>query len=399
MGNTGLGLLKRGRLAIALLVALGAVGAAVPASSGAAVAVGIADSEPSTFDSPLWAGQNVVRLRVIVPYDIATRPATDPRRKEFEEWLSKFNAFRVTHSEATINVGFERINIKEPERPGFGHAPDEATYRAAFKAFVTAYSSYLTYMRIDPWNEPNFNPGNGSRALLPGGVYYLDEAGGGCDTETPFVSNCGPRMAAYYYRWAQTECPTCYLEAGEFAGTTGYDYIQKYKRHLGTFRPDVWGVHNYSDVASFQVSGSHDAVELKNMLGELFCTETSTSGVSLGSQHCNSYSNWKSGEVWVTATAAVYSFRCSEHPTISCPAGSNHKVYGETSQCNAAAYMLRWGNIDSRINRVYHYTYMDVSSFNLDGGDDSGLVSGDGLTARKAYYVFRDRNESESCPY
>jgi hypothetical protein len=383
-------------LLAATLVSIAALGASAPTGANALV-VGIADSEPSTFDSPLWAGQEVVRLRVIVPYDIGTRAASDPRKKEFEEWLTKFDAFRLTHSAATINVGFERINTKEETHPRFGYAPTEAEYRKAISSFVSAYSSRLSYMRIDPWNEPNYDPGNGSRPLLPDGVHYLYETGGSCDSESPSVKSCGPRMAAFYYRWAREECATCYLEAGEFAGTTGYDYIQKYKRGLGATRPDVWGVHNYSDVASFQVSGSHDAVELKNMLGEIMCDETSTSGVDLGVEHCNSYSNWASGEVWVTATGAYYSFKCSEHPSVPCPPGATYKVYGETSQCNAAAYMMRWGNIDSRIKRVYQYTYMDVSSANPGGGDDTGTVSGDGKTARKAYYVFRDANEE--CVY
>jgi hypothetical protein len=387
---------RRPLLSALIAVAAVAVAMGVMASSASALAVGIADSESSTFTSPLWAGQNVIRARVIVPYDVATRPSTDAKRRSFEDWLSKFEAFRASHTDATINVGLERVT--ESTRPGYGHAPDETTYRNAFAAFKSAYSAYLPHMRIDTWNEPNFNPGNGSRALLPGGQYYLDDSAGGCNGSTPLVANCGPRMAAYYYRWAEVDCPTCNLEAGDFAGTTGYDYIQKYKFHLATHRPSVWGVHDYSDVAAYQISGDHDATELKSMLGEIFCTTTSTAGYDLGAQHCADYNtNWASGEIWDTATAAVYSFKCSKHPTLNCPAGTTNVVYGETSQCNAAAFMMRFGNIDSRIARVYQYTYMDPNANNLAADDETGLVNGAGTVARKAYYVIRDR--AQSCVY
>jgi hypothetical protein len=379
------------RSLLATAAVIGAAFAALPASAGA-LAVGIADSESSTFTSPLWPGQNVIRLRVIVPYDIAKRSTTDSRRASFQDWLNKFEAFRATHPDATINVGFERIT--QSNIPGYGHAPDETTYRSAFAAFRSAYGAYFGHMRIDPWNEPNHNPEDGSRARLPGGVYFLDQSDGGCNTSTPLVANCGARMAAYYYRWARVDCPTCSLEAGDFAGTEGYDYIQKYKYHLSTYRPDVWAVHNYSDVATYQISGSTNATELKEMLGELYCTSTSTAGYSLGVQHCADYgTNWSSGELWVTATGAAYSFACSKHKVLGCPDNS-WVVKGEQSQCNAAAFIMRFGNIDSRITRVYQYTFMDPNYNNLGVDDETGVVNGTGTVARKAYYVIRNRNQT-----
>jgi hypothetical protein len=337
-------------------------------------AQGIADSGETTFSSPLWAGLNVIRARVIVPYDVALRPASDARRQQFEAWLS--NAESVG---ATRNVGLARI--PEPDRPGYGKAPDETTYRDAFKAFVAAYGTRVD--AIGPWNEPNFHPTDGSRALLPGGQYYLDDPDGGCDTANPLVANCGPRMAAYYYRWAAVDCPTCLLAAGEFAGTQSSNYIQKYKRHLGEHRPNLWSVHNYADVIRYQVSGDNDAAELKTFLRELYCT---------AGNHCVAgQTDWSSGNLWIGATGAYYQLDCSTH-NVPCDPGTNVHVLGETSQCQAAAFINRFSNLSGKITRIYFYTFTDGRS-----GDNTGIVNSAGTTARKAYYAVRDR--AESCIY
>lgn len=341
------------------------------AGSGGGVAVGIADSEAATFASSLWPGLGVIRLRVIVPYDVALRPPTDPRRQRFDAWLA------AAPATASLNVGLQRIN--ERDHPGYGHAPDEAHYRAAFRAFVAAYHDQLHRMRIDPWNEPNFNPGNGSRPLLPGGTYYLDNPEGGCGRARPTVADCGPRMAAYYYRWAEVDCPDCLLEAGEFAGTQGWLYVQRYKQHLGPHRPRVWGVHNYADVIRFQVSHVHRPAELNNFLRELYCEAGS---------HCNSHTRWTSGVLWVTATGANYSLACAGHPGLHCADG-HFRVLGEASQCDAAAFILRFANVDRRITRIYFYTFMDGS--NPRSSDDTGIVDPDGLAPRKAYRVIKNR--------
>lgn len=341
------------------------------------IAVGIADSDASTFASPLWADSGVIRLRVIVPYDVATRPTSDPRRQEFDTWLA------AAPANATLNIGLHRIN--EPDRPGYGHAPDEQTYRDAFAAFRSQYAAYLSRMRIDPWNEPNFNPNNGSRPLLPGGKYYLDDPNGACAASSPTVASCGPRMAAYYYRWAAVDCRKCQLEAGDFAGTQSSVYIQRYKRHLGDHRPKVWAIHNYADVIRYQVSNEHEPAELKTFLREIYC---------LPGHHCTEDTNWSSGVVWVTATAANYSLACSGHPGLNCPAGQV-KVLGSANQCRAAAFIMRFGNVDPRVTRVYFYTFMDGSDPTTS--DDTGLVSKDGLTPRRAYHVLRDR--AKSCTF
>ena len=56
---------------------------------------------------------------------------------------------------------------------------------------------------------------------------------------------------------------------------------------------------------------------------------------------------------------------------------------------------MRWASIDPRITRAYFYTFMDGSS--PAHSDDTGLVSRDGLTPRKAYSVIRQR--ATTCPF
>ncbi|MGS2617776.1 hypothetical protein ACVCAH_25120 [Micromonospora sp. LZ34] len=348
--------------------------ASTQAAAAGTHAQGIADSGESTFASPLWPGLNVIRGRVIVPYDVALRPASDARRQKFEAWLANAENAGVTR-----NVGLARI--PEPDRPGYGRAPDEATYRNAFAAFIAAFGARVD--AIGPWNEPNFRPTDGSRLLLPGGQYYLDDPGGGCNGANPLVANCGPRMAAYYYRWAAVDCPSCLLAAGEFAGTQSSDYVQKYKRHLGTHRPNLWSVHNYADVIRYQVSGEHTPAELNNFLDELYCA---------GSHHCvPGQTDWSSGNVWISETGAYYQLDCRTH-NVSCDPGTNVHVLGETSQCQAAAFINRFSNVSGKITRIYFYTFTDGRS-----GDNTGIVNAAGTAPRKAYYVVRDR--AESCTY
>jgi hypothetical protein len=137
-------------------------------------------------------------------------------------------------------------------------------------------------------------------------------------------------------------------------------------------------------VIRYQVSNDHSPDELHTFLRELYC---------LPGHHCTSSTSWSSGVLWVTATGANYSLACSGHPGLDCPDGQV-KVLGEDNQCRAAAFIMRWGNIDPRITRVYFYTFMDGS--NPATSDDTGLINRDGVTPRKAYTVLKNR--LTTCP-
>lgn len=352
-------------VAVAASVTAAALPIELPAQAATTHAQGIADSGAGTFDSPLWRGLNVRHVRAIVPYDVARRHSDDGRRRDFEAWLVKAKA-----AGASVNVGLARI-VGE----GQGHAPNEQNYRTAFRAFVSTYGHQVDV--IGPWNEPNYRPRDGSRAILPGGHGYLDDPGGGCIGPRPTVATCGPRMAAYYYRWAAADCPRCKLAAGEFAGTQSSKYLQAYKLHLGHQRPALWSVHNYADIIRFQISHQHKPAELRNFLRELYCQP---------GNHCiTGKTDWLSGHVWIGATGAYYQLDCTSHE-ITCEPTQKVRILGENSQCKAAAFINRLPNVSPRITRIYTYTFTDGRS-----GDNTGIVDATGSTPRKAYNVLRDR--------
>jgi len=116
----------------------------------------------------------------------------------------------------------------------------------------------------------------------------------------------------------------------------------------GTERP------RSSPVVRYQVSGDHEPVDLKTFLREIYCQT---------GNHCTKETSWTSGVLWVTATGANYTLACSGHPGLHCPAG----------QCRAAAFIMRFANVDPRTTRVYFHTVMDGSS--PASGDDTGLVA------------------------
>ena len=352
---------KAGMLA-ALAIMLGVITMLAPAADAQPTVQGIADSGPRTFKSPLWHGLNVRHVRAIVPYNVALLPERNNRRHDFEEWL-----FRAKAAGASVNVGLGRIK----QGPGRGHAPDERTYRRAFRAFVSRYGRIVD--TIGPWNEPNFRPNREQRLLLPDRRHFLDDPNAGC--ARPTVNNCGPRLAAYYYRWAAHDCRRCTLAAGEFAGTQSSNYVQKYKLHLGPRHPAVWSVHNYADVIRFQVRNNHQAAELRMFVRELYC---------LRGNHCiRGKTTWTSGQLWIGAVGAYYQLDCHAH-RVSCTPGRRVHVFGPISQCRAAAFINRLPGISSKITRIYYYTFSDRRT-----GDNTGLVAAG--SGRPAYAVIRDR--------
>ncbi len=401
-GGTGVGRMSLARTWAWFLAVL-AMTALLPLPAQAATAAqGIADSEASTFMSPLWPGLNVRFVRGIAPYDIALLGDKDPnhpRVRSFEGWLNAAKASRQSVGRpVALNVGLERIT--DPERAGYGSAPDEATYKRAFLRFRDKYIRGAPYRGlvtvVGPWNEPNYKPdgpgrgGSGSRARLPGGRYFLDDPDGGCDEAQPRARHCGPRMAAYYWRWARRICPECTLAAGEFAGTRSSKYIQRYKHHLGAHGPKgnvkLWSVHNIADVIRYQVEGDHDAAELKNFLDEIYCR--GKEGVQ---NDCTGSTKWASGNMWIGSTSPYYSLACTQDRMQrgKCkPGDKTLPGIGEDSQCRAAAFINRFANLDPRITRTYIYTFADP------GGEDSGIVDPSGTRARKAYAVVRDRAQA-----
>lgn len=158
-------------------------------------AVGISDSDAETFTHPAWDGLNVKRARVVVPYDVAQRPANDARRLKFEAWLQATAAKAV---EPYVTLGPSDLR---KAANGKYLAPTDVEFRAAFESF---HATYPAITLVGAWNEPNF-----PNSVLQSGV-PLDQPT--CASED--LENCGPLRAAFYYRLVVSICPDCTVAAG-----------------------------------------------------------------------------------------------------------------------------------------------------------------------------------------
>lgn len=272
-----------------------AVMAAVGASSANATpTIGIHQSYidvagRDVFASPNWPQLGVGVVRVVVPWDIATR-STDPNNRiaQFQAWL---RAAGAAGEQPFVVFGQSELSVNAY---GNYQAPYSGTFRGAVDRFLqlygprsTAQAQYGTYVRIiGAWNEPNFDsasvPGGPSNANteLPGntGDYLSHDPGvgradflGDCSSGAT-TSTCGPLLAAYYWKdvydaFQAINCaslnPTCALVAGEFdstpndrnqsSGTPGYwDAYAHYIASFGTVRPAIWGFHGHHDASVWE---------------------------------------------------------------------------------------------------------------------------------------------------
>jgi hypothetical protein len=301
-------------------------------AAAANFAVGISDSDPETFTHPAWSELNVKRARVVVPYDVAQRPASDARRQQFETWLATAQGAGV---EPYVTLGPSALH---EGKGGRYLAPSAGAYESAFVAFRQAWPSIEL---VGAWNEPNF-----PNSVLKSGV-PLERAT--CKTET--LARCGPMLAAFYWRLANKHCPGCTVVAGEFTGAPSSAYWGAYKKYLRDHRPKVWSVHPHNDANRFQAGGHHC------QKGDAKCTT-------------RSFVKWLNGlgpsfadaHVWLTEVGA-YRRNADGH------------VFSEKSQRDAVAFILRLPQMSSRITRIYYYNLQNACGAHSCPVQDRGLIA------------------------
>jgi len=294
-----------------LLALLGAV----PAS---ALELGISDSDSSTLSEPLWSGLGITRVRIVVPYDVATTNGTAgaQRRGDFEQYLASAGRAGVTPL-----VVF--ASSQDVRAPGTGDplAPSADEFAAAFAAFRTRYPNVTT---IAPWNEPNNR-----------------------DTSN-YALGSQPQLAAQYWLRAQQICPSaCTLVAGDFAGIPGDDaYVDAYQAELAAngAAPAVWAFHAYTDVNRFQVVGASDAPVTRYYLSKL-------------------QGPWAGARIWIDEVGARYR-------------DASGLVWGDVSQRDSAGLLLGLATLDPRVEAVYYYNYSNRCATAAGCAvQDRGLVS------------------------
>ncbi|MBB4662792.1 hypothetical protein [Conexibacter arvalis] len=299
-------------LAVALVAAL-----AMTTATAGAVEIGISDSDEETLAEPYWNGLNVNRVRVVLPYDVATAPersAGARRRARFERYLAA-----AAPKGVDVMVAFSAS--QEVRAPGSGYpvAPTADQFAAGFAAFRARYPQVRT---IAPWNEPN----------------NVDAR------QYPLSGD--PALAAQYWLRAKAICPTdCLLVAGDFAGIPGDDaYVDAYQAALGDARPDVWAFHAHSDINAFQAGGPDSARISRYYLSKF-------------------QGPWANARIWIDEIGARF----------RAPDGV---VWGDASQAQATSFLLGLATLDPRIDAIYYYNYSNRCAMPIRcAQQDRGLVS------------------------
>jgi hypothetical protein len=199
----------------------------VPATSHAAVAIGIGDQSPSMFGESNFQALKLKQARLIVPYDTVSVRAD---RDVTDAWI---NAARS----AGVNplVSFEHSRVSPKKRPSV------AEYTTAIKAFRARYPSINTYSAFNEANhqsQPTFHH---------------------------------PKLAAQYYNALRANCRGCQIVALDVLDQGGMAaYVEKFKKYAK--KPKIWGLHNYRDTNRNRTSGTSSLLSITK--GKVWLTET-----------------------------------------------------------------------------------------------------------------------------
>jgi hypothetical protein len=295
-------------LASALALALACLLAAAPAADRARAArapkaraashylVGVGDEYAEMFANPLWQQLHTKIARYIAPYDaVAHRDslanATGWIRAAEEQGAQILVAFY--HSEHTPTT-----------------LPSVDAYRRDVQKFVKRFPNVRQYQA---WDEAN-------RGNIP---HYLS---------SPSAS-----ATARYYQALKRACTTCtvigldVLDQANISSTL--EYIAEFKRevgHLRTVMPNIWGMHDYSDVNRLESWRTHEV------------------GRALG------------GTVWLTETGGIVQFG---------GAFPNHNGSGLSRAAKVLDYTFGLASSYARIKRLYIYNWTGgVNSTRFDAG-------------------------------
>ena len=186
-------------------------GAALPATAGAKLLVGISDQGTGMFSQPRFQNLNLSIARYFAPWNAAIM-GNKSQLNAAKSWVNDALADGV---EPMISLGGNGSYI-----------PTVKQYKAGVKAFMRAVPKVHTYAA---WNEPDW-------------VYR------------PALAR-NPGLAAGYFNALVQDCRHCTNVAGEVylpANQLG-SYLRAYIRGLH-YRPSAWALHNYYDVRTHTTS-------------------------------------------------------------------------------------------------------------------------------------------------
>ena len=269
-----------------------------------ALVAGIGDQNSTSFSDPHFKALHVKRTRLITPWNaILTRDG----KFQIKNWMAA-----VKRAKLTPLVAFN------PTRgtvcPGRKcTVPSVKAYTKAFKAFRKAYPWVKEY---NFWNETNSatqptgptKPGTVKKAAALY-VAALKICGGKCRVSGPDLLDQGvgdPRKSVRVRNQARMK-----------------KWIGLFLKYAGrSHYPKLWGIHNYGDTNYGRSTGT--AFMLKSIA--------------------------KKGEVWVTETGGIYSFRLQSGKQTFAPDGARQ------AKAITNAYKVAT-KFRSRIKRLYFYQW------------------------------------------
>src|SRR3954449_5669279 len=328
LSDVGRGPTMRRLVLIACLVTGLTAGAVTTAH--ARLIAGIGDQNSTTFSDPNFKKLHVKRTRFIVPWDAINN---DPSR--VQQWMDAAKKAKLKPLVAFNPSGGSRC----PARPC--SVPSAKSYTRAFKAFHKKYPFVKEY---NFWNETNSatqptGPTRASTLKKTAALYKaaLKVCGRSCRVSGPDLldQGVGDKRKSVRVR-NQKRMKKWVALFLKYAG----------KKHY----PKLWGIHNYGDTNYGRSTGT--AFMLKSIA--------------------------KKGEVWVTETGGIYSFRLQSGKT-TFKANASRQAKATTNAYKVAKKFSR------RIKRLYYYQWRKNNE-----GDffDAGIIAFNGAL-RPAYNSLR----------
>jgi hypothetical protein len=295
--------------------------AAVP-SAQASFTVGISDQQATTFSNSLYPALNLKAARYVAPYDVTSNSV------QLGKWDDWYKA--ATKANQKILVSFEHSRTKGKEQK----TPTVAQYKAAMKAFHTAYPSVK---EINTWNEVNACQKGGRTERQPLGICRPSKA-------KLLVQFYGVDRQVFK---GGTIIPVNVLDDKPTTAGAAVAYIKAFKKATKVM-PKVWGIHNYSDTNRFS------QVRTKNIVK------------AIGSK----------GQIWLLETGGQLNVF------------SGNESQKEAGAAKALGCMFYIAKHNPRIKRVYVYQFNGAPS---GSRFDAGLVDFTGNLARPGYKVVESR--------
>jgi hypothetical protein len=287
---------------IACLAALLAAGAV--STSHAALIAGIGDQNSTTFSDPNFKKLKVKRTRLIVPYDAVLH---EPGKTQLAQWMAAVKSAKLKPLVAFNPTGGSRC----PAKPC--SIPSVKAYTKAFKAFRKKYPFVKEF---NFWNETNSatQPTGSTKAstLRKTAALYLAAkrvCGRKCRVSGPDLLDQGVgdkrRSVRVRNQKRMKKWVSLFLR---YAGSRNY--------------PTLWGIHNYGDTNYGRSTGT--AFMLNSIA--------------------------KKGEVWVTETGGIYSFKLQSGRVTFKPNASRQ------AKATTNAYKIA-KKFNRRIKRLYYYQW------------------------------------------